>query len=68
MGQADRNFAFYGSLEGLHDNGFLTFSGSNVRRFYGDVGAKNDQAEFHVNMGVADNNFGATATTPVELL
>lgn len=62
------NFAVYGALEGLHDNGFRNFSGSNVRRFYGDVGAKNDQAEFHVNMGVADNNFGATATTPVELL
>jgi outer membrane receptor protein involved in Fe transport len=57
-----------GALEGLHDDGFRNFQTSNVRRFYGDVGVKNDQSEFHVNMGVADNQFGATATTPAELL
>src|SRR6266567_4455434 len=62
------NFAVYGALEGLHDGGFRNFSASNVRRFYGDVGYKNDVSEFHVNMGVADNNFGAATTVPVELL
>jgi outer membrane receptor protein involved in Fe transport len=62
------NFSVYGALEGLHDDGFRNFSASNVRRFYGDIGAKSDQAEFHVNMGVADNDFGATATVPAELL
>jgi outer membrane receptor protein involved in Fe transport len=62
------NFAVYGALEGLHDGGFRNFSASNVRRFYGDVGYRNDASEFHVNMGVADNRFGATATVPVELL
>src|ERR1700730_7917155 len=58
----------YGALEGLHDDGLRNFSASNVRRFYGDVGYKSDVSEFHVNMGVADNNFGAAATVPVELL
>jgi outer membrane receptor protein involved in Fe transport len=62
------DFAVYGALEGLHDDGFRNFSVSNVRRFYGDVGYKNDSSEFHVNMGAADNNFGAAATVPVELL
>jgi hypothetical protein len=62
------NFAVYGALEGLHDGGFRNFSASNVRRFYGDVGYMNDASEFHVNLGAADNNFGATATVPVELL
>ncbi len=62
------NLAVYGALEGLHDGGFRNFSASNVRRFYGDVGYKNDASEFHVNMGAADNNFGASATVPVELL
>src|ERR1700688_3334227 len=62
------NFAVYGALEGLHDGGFRNFSASNVRRFYGDVGYKNDASEFHLNMGAADNNFGATATAPIELL
>src|SRR6266478_6924874 len=62
------NFSVYGALEGLHDSGFRNFSASDVRRFYGDVGYRNDGNEFHVNMGVADNRFGATATAPVELL
>ena len=62
------NFAVYGALEALHDGGFRNFSASDVRRFYGDVGYKNDTSEFHVNMGAADNNFGATVTVPIELL
>ncbi len=61
-------FAVYGAIEGLHDDGFRNFSASNVRRFYGDVGYRNDASEFHLNMGAADNNFGATATAPIELL
>jgi iron complex outermembrane receptor protein len=62
------NFAVYGALEGLHDGGFRNFSESNVRRFYGDVGYRTDVSEFHLNMGVAKNDFGAAATVPVELL
>jgi outer membrane receptor protein involved in Fe transport len=62
------NFAVYGALEGVHEDGFRNFQTSNVRRFYGDIGVKNDDAEFHLNMGVADNDFGVAATTPTELL
>ena len=67
-GKQVENFAVYGALEGLHDDGFRNFSASNLRRFYGDVGYKNDTSEFHINTGAADNNFGATATVPIELL
>ena len=62
------NYAVYGALEGLHDNGFRNFSASDIRRFYGDVGYRSDVSEFHLNMGLANNKFGATATVPVELL
>ena len=62
------NFAVYGALEGAHDDGFRNFSSSDIRRFYGDVGYRSEGNEFHLNMGVADNKFGATATAPVELL
>ncbi len=48
--------------------GFAIFRRPNVRRFYGDVGYRNETSEFHLNMGAADNDFGATATVPVELL
>jgi outer membrane receptor protein involved in Fe transport len=67
-GQQYGNYAVYGALEGVHDNGFRNFSQSDIRRFYGDIGYKNYDSEFHLNMGAAQNNFGATATAPVELL
>lgn len=66
--QVDRNYGIYAALEGLHDNGFRNFSRSDVRRFYSDVGYKAGDSEFHVNMGVAKNDFGANATVPAELL
>ncbi|MCP3388153.1 TonB-dependent receptor [Bradyrhizobium sp. CCGB12] len=66
--QVDKNYAVYGALEGLHDNGFRNFAQSDVRRFYGDVGYKGGDSEFHANMGVAKNDFGASATVPAELL
>ncbi|OCK54912.1 TonB-dependent receptor [Bradyrhizobium sp. LMTR 3] len=62
------NFSVYGALEGLRDNGYRNFSESAIRRFYGDVGYRTDSSEFHLNVGVAKNNFGAAAAVPVELL
>ena len=62
------NWAVYGALEGVHDDGYRNFGTSDVRRFYGDIGYRYDGNEIHLNMGAAQNNFGAAATTPVELL
>jgi outer membrane receptor protein involved in Fe transport len=67
-GQQYGNYAVYGALEGVHDTGFRNFSSSDIRRFYGDIGYKNYDSEFHLNMGAAQNFIGATATAPVELL
>ena len=67
-GQQFDNWSVYAALEGLKDNGFRNFSKSEIRRFYGDVGYRTDSSEFHLNFGVAKNNFGATAAVPVELL
>jgi outer membrane receptor protein involved in Fe transport len=62
------NWAVYGALEGVHDDGYRNFGSSDVRRFYGDIGYRYDGNEIHLNMGAAQNNFGAAATTPLELL
>ncbi len=67
-GQQYGNWSVYGALEGLKDNGYRNFSKSEIRRFYGDVGYRTDSSEFHLNFGVAKNNFGASAAVPVELL
>ena len=62
------NYSVYGALEGVRDNGYRKFGESAIRRFYGDVGYRTDSSEFHLNVGVAKNNFGASAAVPVELL
>jgi outer membrane receptor protein involved in Fe transport len=67
-GNQIKDWAVYGAVEGVHDEGHRFFGESNVRRFYGDIGYRNDGNEFHLNMGAAQNNFGAAATTPNELL
>jgi outer membrane receptor protein involved in Fe transport len=67
-GQQFGNWAVYGALEDVHDDGFRNYSPSDVRRFYGDIGYRYDGNEIHLNMGAADNSFGATAAVPTELL
>jgi outer membrane receptor protein involved in Fe transport len=62
------NYAIYGAIEAAQDNGYRDASASQIRRFYGDIGYKGDSAELHLNIGGADNTFGATATAPAELL
>ena len=67
-GRAVDQFAVYGALEGVHDDGFRNFSQSDIRRFYSDVGYRSADAEVHLNAGVAGSKFGASGTVPIELL
>jgi outer membrane receptor protein involved in Fe transport len=67
-GNQVNDFAVYGALEAIHDEGYRMFSPSNILRFYGDIGHRTMDSEIHLNVGAADNNFGAAGTTPVELL
>jgi outer membrane receptor protein involved in Fe transport len=62
------NYAAYLAVEGAQDDGYRDSSGSQIRRLYGDIGYKAEQAELHLNFGLADNYFGATAAAPAELL
>jgi outer membrane receptor protein involved in Fe transport len=58
----------YIAIEGAHDDGYRQFGSSDIRRLYGDIGYRNDGSEFHINVGAADNFFGAAGTSPIELL
>ena len=66
-GQAG-SFSGYIAADAIDDAGWRNNSASSVRRLYMDLGARGDQTEFHVNFTGADNNFGATAATPGQLL
>jgi outer membrane receptor protein involved in Fe transport len=62
------NVAVYGDLEGVRDEGFRDYGASLIRRFYGDVGVKGDESEFHLSIGGAENTFGSSAAAPIQLL
>ena len=67
-GAAWGNAAAYLALEGAHDDGWRSFSPSTIRRLYGDVGYKAGRAELHLNVTAADNDFGAAAAAPIQLI
>jgi outer membrane receptor protein involved in Fe transport len=67
-GKQINEWAIYGAFEAIHDDGYRLFSESNILRFYGDIGHRTVDSEIHLNMGAANNTFGAAATSPVELL
>jgi iron complex outermembrane recepter protein len=68
VGTQQGNVATYFNADALNDNGWRERSPSELRRFYGDVGVRGDQSEFHLNFTTASNFFGATATTPIQML
>jgi outer membrane receptor protein involved in Fe transport len=61
-------FAFYGAFEGINDDGFRDFSGTEERRGYADLGMKGTGSEFHLNFTGATGEVGVTAAVPEELL
>jgi iron complex outermembrane recepter protein len=68
VGTQQGNVATYFNADALNDNGWRQRSPSELRRFYGDVGVRGDQSEFHLNFTTASNFFGATAATPIQML
>lgn len=62
------DFAFYGVLEGVHDNGFRQYGASTIRRFYGDLGYRANGNDYHLTASLSDNLFGAAGSAPMELL
>ena len=62
------NLSGYITADAINDAGWRNASPSSLRRVYADLGARGDQTEFHVTFTGADNNFGAAAATPVQML
>ncbi len=62
------DFASYLAIEAAGDSGYRKYSGSQVRRLYGDIGYRGDSAEVHFTLGLAQNRFGVTGPAPVDLV
>jgi iron complex outermembrane receptor protein len=62
------DFAVYGAGEALGDHGYRYFSGSQIKRFYGDIGYRAENAEIHANVTLGSNRFGASGPAPVEMV
>jgi iron complex outermembrane receptor protein len=68
FGKQVGDFAVYAAGEAMGDKGYRYFSGSNVKRFYGDIGYKAEQGEVHANVTLGSNYFGASGPAPVEMV
>jgi iron complex outermembrane recepter protein len=68
VGMRQGDVSFYAFTDAINDNGWRDRSPSELRRVYADIGMLGDRSEFHVNFTGASNKFGATATTPVQML
>ncbi|MGJ0392045.1 MAG: TonB-dependent receptor domain-containing protein [Methylocystis sp.] len=62
------DFALYAAGEALGDSGYRYFSGSHIKRFYGDLGWRGENAEVHANVTMGSNRFGASGPAPVEMV
>jgi len=62
------DFSSYLAIEAAGDSGYRKFSGSQVRRLYGDIGYRGDAAEVHFTLGLAQNRFGVSGPAPVDLV
>jgi iron complex outermembrane receptor protein len=63
------NLSGYIAADAIDDAGWRNDSASSLRRVYADLGARGDNnTEFHVAFTGANNNFGAAAATPVQML
>ena len=68
-GAQEENVAAYVAADTTDDKGWRDFSSSsNLRRMYLDIGVRGEQTEFHVSFTGADNQLGAVAATPADLL
>jgi len=68
FGKQVGDFAAYVAAEGINDAGWREDGASQIRRVYGDVGYRANGFETHLNVTAASNRFGASSSTPVELL
>ena len=62
------DYAAYIAAEGINDAGWRVDGASRIRPVYGDVGYKANGLETHLNLTAASNSFGASASTPIQLL
>jgi iron complex outermembrane recepter protein len=69
-GVQNGNYSAYATADAVNDSGWRDFgqSAAQLRRMYVDVGARGDQAEFHVAFTGADNHLSGTVATPVQML
>ncbi len=62
------NWSAYVAAQGVRDDGWRKSSPTELGRFYGDVGWRDDRAEVHLFGSVASSSFGVAAATPLQML
>ncbi len=61
-------FSIYLAAQGVSDDGWRVKSPTEIARFYGDLGWRNEGTELHLVGSAASTRFGVAAATPIQLL
>ncbi len=62
------NTAIYLAGSELHQGGWRDLQSSDIQNFFGDIGWRNDRAELHFGLTLANSILNGPGTAPVELL
>ncbi len=62
------NMSIYLAGSELHQDGWRDLQSTDVQNFYGDVGWRNDRAELHASLSLANSILNGPGTAPIELL
>ena len=68
FGKQVGDFAVYAAGEAMGDSGYRYFQSTQVKRFYGDIGYRAEQAEVHANVTLGGNKFGASGPAPEQMV
>ncbi|HTR17509.1 MAG TPA: TonB-dependent receptor [Acetobacteraceae bacterium] len=67
-GRQDGNVSTYVAGSELHEDGWRDRQTSDQQTFFGDLGGRNDRAELHFSMALANSVLNGPGTSPVQLL
>jgi outer membrane receptor protein involved in Fe transport len=62
------NTAFYIAGSEIHQDGWRDLQSTDIQSLYSDLGWRNDNAELHLNLSLANSVLNGPGTAPVELL
>lgn len=67
-GQQSGNEGFYAAGSELHQDGWRDLQSTDIQNFFSDMGWRNDRAEVHLSLSLANSVINGPGTSPIQLI